>query len=58
MANHIANEAKVLQFKLARAVAKGKADALVDGVMSVADRYDALLQLLGPVFNPHQTEPA
>lgn len=45
-AEHIANEAKVLQFKLARAVARGKPDALVDGVLALADVYDTLQQHL------------
>ena len=43
----IADEAKVLQFKLARAVARGKPDALVDGAHALAAVYDQLFQHLG-----------
>lgn len=46
-ANQIANDAKVLQFKLARAVARGKADALVEGAHALAAVYDQLFQSLG-----------
>lgn len=54
-AQQIADEAKVLQFKLARAVARGKPDALVDGAHALAKVYDALFDQLGLAL--HTTRP-
>jgi hypothetical protein len=42
-AQGIADEAKALQFKLARAVARQRFDGFIEGVQSVARQYDVLM---------------